>query len=205
MRCNPAFSSIHQVKSHCGGPTVWYPHAVWSHHDDEPMHHHAAADDRPPACRHQLRATAVDRRPDGSTCCDRVVGEIDVVCCQMWRKWRARIEENCPRSVGPTNHADQPPLKRGSMLLLLLMLAVMCYAEPDDSWSSHAERARPTANAVDSSADNTTTAVLVPSTDRPDANSIILPFNAFLFTRSNNEMVLLNLQQHCLPASENQY
>lgn len=104
MRCNPAFSSIHQVKSHCGGPTVWYPHAVWSHHDDEPMHHHAAADDRPPACRHQLRATAVDRRPDGSTCCDRVVGEIDVVCCQMWRKWRARIEENCPRSVGPTNH-----------------------------------------------------------------------------------------------------
>jgi len=91
------------------------------------MHHHAAAANRPPACRHQLRATSVE---DGSTCCDRVVGEIDVVCCQMRRKWRARIEENCPRSVGPTNQ----PLKRGKMLLLLLqLLAVMCYAEPDDS------------------------------------------------------------------------
>jgi len=87
----------------------------------------------PPAHRgHQLRRAGLERPgparpgPVGSTCCDRVVGEIDVVCCQMRRKWRARIEENCPRSVRAAAEAN-------SMLLLEpLMPSVMCYAEADD-------------------------------------------------------------------------
>ena len=129
----------------------------------------------------------------GSTCCDRVVvGEIDVVCCQMRRKWRARIEENCPRSVWPTTQA-------GSMLLLLAwrgcvmqnqMTADHTLREPDRRLMQLARR--PT--------DNATT---VASTGRPkhrssEANSIILRFTMFLFTRCNTEMVLLNLLQ-CMP------
>jgi len=88
----------------------------------------AAASCVRPAARPVDPRPVVDRPTDGSTCCDRVVDEIDVVCCQMRRKWHARIEENCPRSVGPT-----------MLLLLLLVVLVMRYAEPDDG-RSHAER-----------------------------------------------------------------
>ena len=128
--------------------SAWYPVAMWPHHDDEPTHYHAVSDRPPAAC----------ARPAVCPPCGTPDGRKHVLWPCRRRNWcrllsdAAQMARTNWRKLPSVGRTDRRSQLQYSAAAAAAMLAMMCYAEPDDDWS-HAESSIATANAVGSSAD----------------------------------------------------
>lgn len=164
---------------------------MWSNHGDEPMHHHAVTD-RPAGRRHQLRQSgpSADRRSEARAVTASSSAKLMSFVVRCGANGAHELKKIAlGRSGRPLKPAVCCCCWRGGDMQNQ-MTADHTLREPDRRLMQLARR--PT--------DNATT---VASTGRPkhrssEANSIILRFTMFLFTRCNTEMVLLNLLQ-CMP------